>query len=283
MPSYSKKFRDDLNNFLTKSANEYKTNLLDKEGYFMHQNSNSIEFLNVEFKDKNFAHLVGIKPNYGNGRITKSSDLLYNFLNAKTSNEVPILGRDYLLTHRADIIRAKMHASKSGLDVFKNARFVGNLNNELFVNLYSEKLAGDEVGVIGFVWDEDNYLPNTLLNADVQEISIEDTIREISATFVLDHNTQELDVSYLNADVELNSIIKMQQLVLENISMRGNNISEINMSDDLEKVNEIYAKEKSYRLPKPKSPADVFSNAKDRANELNNGKQLSVVSKQKHL
>lgn len=269
MPSYSKDFLNQLNDFLISSAKNYQENLLEKDGFFMYQNSNSTEFLNVNFQDRNFAHLVGIKPNYSKGRITKSSDLFYKFVNAKNKNEIPLLGRDYILTHRADIMRSKMNASKSGLDLFKNARFIGSLNAEMFVNLYSEKLAGDDVGVIGFVWDEENYSPNTLLNADIKEIAIEESVKEISATFVYDQCQEILDVAYLSPDpdININSIMKMQDLILENLVERDIDIKYLDMSEDLRTINGIYAKDRHFGLPytKPKEPSEVFSGAKDKA------------------
>ena len=131
------------------------------------------------------------------------------------------------------------------------------------------KCCGDDVGVIGFVWDEESYSPNTLLNADIKEIAIEESVKEISATFVYDQHAEILDVAYLSPDpdININSIMKMQDLILENLVEKEIDIEYLDMSEDLREINGIYATDRHFVLPytKPKEPSEVFSTAKDKA------------------
>ena len=153
--------KKDAIGYIVRSAEKYQEYLLDKSMLLIFQSGRrSYNYEEVAFLKRNFAHLLGVE---GAG-ITP--DVLF----------------DLAIAHKLDSdnfriisdIDDKVRVSENLMQLPFTAKMIGVHNNSGNF-LYTEKLAGNVSGCIGFRMDSDAncLLPNTLLRVDIREATRE--------------------------------------------------------------------------------------------------------------
>lgn len=190
MKKYSK---DEAASLVVNCALQYQKELVNKSLVFLCLNrSNRVIPFEVSFREKNFMHLTGLKPvkfiDSNSGQHILSAPEFYNKCISKTiTTSMFEFANDGTTDLKLEILPRVICKNLS-------ANMIGNYDT-YSPKLQTDKLVGKQSGIVGFVLDEDEnkYLPNTLLNADIRDYS-KSTLR-IIATFrknITDDKYQEL-------------------------------------------------------------------------------------------
>lgn len=161
------------------AAKAYEENLRDNNLLFVCWDKHKrISYLEVEFNASNFMHLTGMRFSEelrsslireSNGKIDANSDITFanefydRCINKRLSVEDFEFAEDGTTPLKLDVLPTLM---KSNLSV--NA--IGDFDART-VKLYTEKIAGNINGCMGFIRDEktNKNVPNTVLKADVRD------------------------------------------------------------------------------------------------------------------
>lgn len=158
------------------AATAYEKYLLGKCFLFICRGTKTgdISFYEVEFTDRHFQHLTGIKPKPGINSTRFLELCLERRLSAKDISVLPT-GQSAL---KVEVIGPLMRLPYT-------ARMMGDHNGSGDF-LYTEKLAGSTVGCMGFVFDTESgiYVPNTILKVDIRDHISE--VKQIVAVYQKD-------------------------------------------------------------------------------------------------
>ena len=148
---------------ITESAKIYKENLENKNLLFFFGSEKSPEFFEASFLPRNFLHLTGVKT--VEKRILGSVDFYEKCLKGKLSP--------------SDFSFAENGTTDMKLSIFPQlmkiqtcAKMVGVYDYKKSV-LYTEKIAGNIYACMGFIKENDYYIPNTALREDIRDISVQ--------------------------------------------------------------------------------------------------------------
>lgn len=141
-------------------AKKYKENLEGHQIIFLLKDKHKkVSHLEVKFQSYNFLHLTGIKLNSG---IT-ARDFYKRCLTHKLSLSDFDFSADGTTQLKLEILPTLMTKNLG-------AKMVGDFYSKS-PKLYTEKLAGGVKACLGFTETEDIYVPNTVLNVDIREVS----------------------------------------------------------------------------------------------------------------
>lgn len=175
---YSKK---DAVSIVINSAEQYKKELLNRTLLFIctdkHKNVHAFE---VTFRERNYMHLTGLVPidfvDHNGEKHKLSASEFFNKCITKT------LSPNQFDFHQDGTTQLKLAVLPKMICKNLSATMVGDYDT-FKPKLKTDKLVGKTSGVMGFIADsiEHKFLPNTLLNADIRDLS-KSTLR-IIATF----------------------------------------------------------------------------------------------------
>ena len=168
---------------ITKAAELYRDNLEDQKVLFLYgipfevrnelQTEEkvllSIKGFEVAFHRYNFLHLTGVRLNK-NG--TASAIHFYQkCLDKRLTENDFVLAKDGSTRQKLDILENMML-------IKKNATMIGEFTG-IGPRLFTEKVAGNVCGCIGFVKDRNTNLnvPNTLLKKDIRDVTAQPTYK----------------------------------------------------------------------------------------------------------
>lgn len=147
---------------VTSCARVYEEELLNKSLLFVCQDKHKrISYYEFFFYDRNFLHLTGFKLVDNSARSAK--DFFYKCLSHKISQNdfnFSVDGTTHLkLTILPYLLKKNLSADT-----------IGDFSSQR-PKLYTEKLAGNTKGCIGFCTDDvtGNYTPNTILKEDIRD------------------------------------------------------------------------------------------------------------------
>lgn len=146
---------------IVKCAKMYKENLVDKSLLFVCTDKHKkIHTLEVTFYAGNFLHLTGIRLT---DKKMTASDFFKHCIESRLSINQFEFANDGTTELKLAILPLLM---KSNLSANEIGDFCGNN-----AKLYTQKLAGNTKGCIGFVLSDSakQYLPNTVLNVDIRD------------------------------------------------------------------------------------------------------------------
>lgn len=155
---------------LSRCANNYKQHLLNKNMLFMFiGKDNNICTQEVSFLRRNFKHLTGIESRL-------QANAFFNcIIKGKLKEDDIEFKTDGTTELKLQILPALMCANLS-------ANMIGSFSG-LNTKLYTEKIAGNVKGSMGFVLESTNsiFVPNTVLYEDIRDIT--SPLRRIVITF----------------------------------------------------------------------------------------------------
>lgn len=199
---YSKK---DAASIAIKGALQYKNELLNRTLLFIctdkHRNVRTFE---VTFRERNYMHLTGLIPikfiDHNGKKHILTAPEFFNKCITKT------LSPNQFRFHTDGTTQLKLAVLPKMICKNLSAQMIGDYDTYT-PKLKTDKLVGKMNGVMGFMMDdiEGKFLPNTLLNANISDLS-KSTLR-IVATF-RKHETDELyeEITYKAKSVEWDRI-----------------------------------------------------------------------------
>ena len=144
---------------IIKAAEEYHNNLENKNLLFISGHPDKPNFVETVFLPRNFLHLTGVKVDNS----LKSGYFYKQCLNKRLNINHFSMASDGTTEMKLKVISPLMN-------IHKTAKMMGNYSAN-GVLLYTEKLAGGVSGCIGFVFSNNLYNPNTLVNEDIRKIT----------------------------------------------------------------------------------------------------------------
>ena len=148
---------------ITESAKIYKENLENKNLLFIFGAEKSPEFFEASFLPRNFLHLTGVK--IVEKRILGSVDFYEKCLKGKLSP----LDFSFADNGTTDM---KLSILPQLMKIQTCTKMVGIYDHKKSV-LYTEKIAGNIYACMGFIKENDYYIPNTALREDIRDISVQ--------------------------------------------------------------------------------------------------------------
>lgn len=161
---------------ITKAAELYKENLEDQKVLFLYgvpfevnkqlqaeeKFLSSIQKYEVVFHRYNFLHLTGVKLNTSS--IESAIHFYQKCLDKRLTEDDFTFAKDGSTRQKLDILERMMFLKK-------NVTMVGEFTDK-GMKLFTEKVAGNVCGCIGFVRDKNTKLnvPNTLLKKDIRDV-----------------------------------------------------------------------------------------------------------------
>lgn len=206
---YSKK---DAASIVIKGAIQYKEELLNKTLLFICTDKHKkVQTFEVTFRERNYMHLTGLVPinfiDHNNENHILSAKEFFNKCITKT-----------LKTNQFDFNKdGTTHLKLCVLPIMisKNlsATMIGDYDTYT-PKLKTDKMIGKMNGIMGFMKDkvENKFLPNTLLNADIRDLSKKPL--RIIATFRKNENEiQYKEITYKAKKVEWDKITFPEEIV----------------------------------------------------------------------
>ena len=154
-------------------ANTYHQNLLNKNVMFVYRNKsqNKYECFEASFSSSNFCHLTGIERD----ERLSANDFFYKCIHHKLRLADFELREDGTTDMKLIVLPFMMK-------IHTVSTMTGYYNN-LGIHLYTERIAGNTKGCMGFIIDGDYFIPNTVLNEDIRNITYSPEYRVV-ATFI---------------------------------------------------------------------------------------------------
>lgn len=208
---------------MTKAAELYRDNLEDQKVLFLYgvpsevkkelqaegKFLSSIKGCEVAFHRYNFLHLTGVRLNKGE---TASAIHFYQkCLDKRLTENDFSLAKDGSTGQKLDILESMML-------IKKNVTMIGEFTDR-GPKLFTEKVAGNVCGCIGFVKDKNTKLnvPNTLLKKDIRDVTAHPTYKVYAV--ISKHYTEDkysiiskidksIDINECNFSEEIKSLIE---------------------------------------------------------------------------
>lgn len=147
----------------------YQQNLENKNIlYIIQDNLGKVSYLETTFLSRNFLHLTGVK--ILNSKIKSSID----FYNLCLKKQLSISDFDF---NSNGTTTKKLNILQSIMQIYKNAKIVGEYNN-FKKYLSTEILIGSINCCLGYIKQNNYYIPNTALKEDIRDI-VEDQYKVI--------------------------------------------------------------------------------------------------------
>lgn len=196
-------------------ALKYKQNLENQNYLFVFSNPDKIiNYFEAVFLPRNFKHLTGIKNI--RKRITSSVE----FYELCTKKELKL--DDFELSNDGTTI-LKLAVLPLLMDIHKNAKMIGDYDH-FKVNLRTKKLAGSLTACLGFVCENEYYIPNTVLNQDIRDIAVKPLNRIIAIYSKTTHDPLYTRLRYLGKGITPETL-KIPGNILEKIDITNLQIS----------------------------------------------------------
>ena len=210
---------------MTKAAELYRDNLEDQKILFLYglpsevrkqlqteeKVLSSIQGYEVAFHRYNFLHLTGVRLNKSE---TASAIHFYEkCLDKRLTEQDFSLAKDGSTGQKLDILESMMQ-------IKRNVTMIGEFTDR-GPKLFTEKVAGNVCGCIGFVQDQNTKLnvPNTLLKKDIRDVTAQPTYKVFAV--ISKHYTEDKYSIFtkLDKNIKLNECHfseKIENLIVRN-------------------------------------------------------------------
>jgi len=177
------------------SAVAYKNNLLNKNVMFVASKDEVAQMFETKFLPSNFRHLTGIMTNLNSTRFFEAA------FNNKLKESDINFARDGTTQKKLDVLYSLM-------SIHKTAKMAGDFESSHKV-LLSDKVAGTTTAVMGFIKDDNYFVPNTIIKDDVRQLVRKPTL-VINAIFIKpDKQLLYKEISFLRKNTTVEQIIEI--------------------------------------------------------------------------
>lgn len=211
---------------ITKAAETYHKNLEDQKVLFLYgipkevkeqilgkrKVLSAIRSYEVVFHRQNFLHLTGVRVD--SEKIKSSIHFYEKCLDKRLAEQDFSLAKDGSTRQKLDVLENMMKIKQS-------AMMIGDFTGK-GPKLYSEKVAGNVCGCVGFVQDRHTgfNVPNTLLKKDIRDVTaipVQKIYAVISKSYteqkysIVEKLDKSIDLSYHFFSEEIESILERKQ------------------------------------------------------------------------
>lgn len=155
--------KEELLSEVVKCAELYDTYLNDKNLMFVFQKrvDNKLSFIESRFQAQNYLHLTGIVYN-GKSAV--------QFYKECINHKLRLVDIDFKIDGTTE---QKVKVLRNVVMIERTSRMIGDYIGAGKISLYTEKLAGNTTGCLGFIRKngQTEYIPNTALNQDIRDIT----------------------------------------------------------------------------------------------------------------
>jgi hypothetical protein len=141
-----------------KNAIEYHKNLEGKNVLFAYGSQTHTDFIETLFLSKHFLHLTGVKLVNGMGAKLFYKRCLHNQISPK----------DFQVD---STVKLKLDVLPQVMKIYRNAKMCGDFDGNR-LKPRTEKIIGNITVSLGFIKDGDYYVPNTVLEEDIRNVTI---------------------------------------------------------------------------------------------------------------
>ncbi len=198
-------------NIILKAAKEYEKNLNGNNLLFLISDKHkNIYYFEVEFNSGNFMHLTGTRltekyiktlkysKSESNTEISFANVFYDKCINQRMSIDDFEFSEDGTTPLKLEVLPMLMKANLS-------ANIFGDFSSRTF-KLYTEKVAGNIRGCIGFVKDKNNKnVPNTVLKADIRDC-VNGSNRILATYRKKKEEKQYNEIIYVAKNIDLNKM-----------------------------------------------------------------------------
>ena len=210
---------------MTKAAELYRDNLEDQKILFLYglpsevrkqlqteeKVLSSIQGYEVAFHRYNFLHLTGVRLN--KSEIASAIHFYEKCLDKRLTEQDFSLAKDGSTGQKLDILESMMQ-------IKRNVTMIGEFTDR-GPKLFTEKVAGNVCGCIGFVQDKNTKLnvPNTLLKKDIRDVTAQPTYKVFAV--ISKHYTEDKYSVFtkLDKNIKLNECHFSE--IIENLIVRN--------------------------------------------------------------
>jgi hypothetical protein len=190
-------------------AVEYEKNLVHKNLLFVTTQKEMVSFFEAAFLPRNFLHLTGVRTDI------KSADFFDVAIRNRLSGRSIELPYDGTATLKLSVLPLLMN-------IHKTARMAGEYNH-IKPLLVTDRLAGTVVAAIGFRKHGELYIPNTVLSADMRDLT-EKPVNRVAAIFIKGKQEEKYGkVTYIAKGLTLESEI-LRPIVLAKTSLSARSV-----------------------------------------------------------
>lgn len=181
---------------IARCAKSYHENLENKNLLFLFGHDKNPEFFEASFLPRHFLHLTGVE--LSNRKSGGSSNFYKKALNGKLSPRDFYFAEDGTTTIKLEVLPQLT-------EIYRSAKMVGDYNYTK-PTLYTEKLAGNVTACLGFIRENNYYLPNTALREDVRSISKHPQQRILAIFRKPIHQVHYMEVVYIAKGLTIQDI-----------------------------------------------------------------------------
>jgi hypothetical protein len=197
---------------ILQSAKSYCSNLENQNVLFVFNNKlKETQQFEVAFFPRNFLHLTGVE-------LAKTIGSSVDFYNLCLKNKLGI--NDFNIP-KDGTSEMKLSILPQLVKIHKTARMIGIYNN-FKANLKTEKLTGTVTASLGFVREENYYVPNTALKEDIRNVTNQP--QQIIAIFTKEIRQEKYNcLSYLQKSIKPREL-KLPEYIFSKIDLDNLNL-----------------------------------------------------------
>lgn len=189
--------KEELLSEVVKCAELYDKKLKDKSLMFVFQKraDNKLSCIESCFKAHNYLHLTGVSYN-GKSAV--------QFYKECINHKLRLVDIDFKTDGTTE---QKVKVLRNVVMIERTSRMIGDYLGAGKISLYTEKLAGNTTGCLGFVRKKGQveYIPNTALNQDIRDIthSPQDPVKAIFKKYIRDDKYNQICYTAKKFDVSV--------------------------------------------------------------------------------
>ncbi|KAF5053180.1 phage-Barnase-EndoU-ColicinE5/D-RelE like nuclease4 [anaerobic digester metagenome] len=197
--------KEEILSIIIHCAKIYDENLKNKNYLIIFNEGNSLKGLETIFHPRNFLHLTGIDIN--KSEVKTSNEFYKRCLKNKLKSsdfDAPSDGT----------VELKLSVLPHLMQLHRNTNMIGTYDGSK-INLQTDKIVGNIKGVLGFVYDNGYFVPNTALKADIRDITTSFRNRVVAIYSKSKNDEKYTHIRYLAKGVKHEDIIKSKILALK--------------------------------------------------------------------
>lgn len=181
-------------------AQKYKEKLENRNILIIYSNRSNqkIEYIETKFLSKNFLHLTGLHF------LGKYSNYFYKLCinNKLKSKDIKI--------ENSKIIQMKLEILHNLVSIDKKAKILGEFNN-CKLKLNTQIVIGNTNWCLGFIKDNNYYVPNTLFQEDIRKV-ISNSNRIICIMSKKIKEDSYIKIDYIVKDFKMQDVVQLENL-----------------------------------------------------------------------
>lgn len=224
---------------LFKCADEYRNNLENRNLLLIFGDRKKAHSFETTFFQRNYLHLTGVIPDQDK---FKSATEFY-----KACIDKRLTVDDFEFVS-ANLTEMKLSVLMQMMNIHKSAKMVGDYNFNKS-QLYTERLAGGIFGCMGFIRENEFYVPNTVIKEDLRDVTLKPQHRVLAIMRKKIASLEYKEVTYIAKGIKLEEL-GLSQIGQCSKSTEKQDTNRKSLDEQLYKAKELYEKNVPERVNK---------------------------------